>query len=217
VSFGKRIAAAYERHRRRYKAAMQLARLVELAPSLAVDTPRLQLRRFATADVAFAVAQEGDRTIMRWIRDPQGDAEVRERAAAMAAPWQGRDGEWLAMTVRARDGSAPFGLLVARATTAATQTMEIGYRFDANVHRRGYAHEACTALVTFLFGGIGVRKLVALCAADNEPSWRLMAKLGMQREACLREYSWLDGAWRDEFVYGLLAREWPAPPAEGTR
>jgi RimJ/RimL family protein N-acetyltransferase len=31
----------------------------------------------------------------------------------------------------------------------------------------------------------------------------------MQREGRLREHSTLSGAWIDEFVYGLLAREWP--------
>ncbi len=101
------------------------------------------------------------------------------------------------------------GITVCRVTAAANETMEIGYRLQPHVHRRGYGFEACTAVCSFLLGAIGVRKLVAYCVAENEPSWRLMEKLGMRREARFREYTHLDGQWRDEFVYGLLAREWP--------
>jgi ribosomal-protein-alanine N-acetyltransferase len=192
---------------------MDLDRLVAAAPSLALAAEGLVLRRFVAADVPMALAQEADRSIMRWIRDPQPAEQVRARAAQMAAPWRGQDGEWLALAlVPDRDREAA-GVVVARVTTAAHATMEIGYRLSAHVHRRGLGFAACTALATFLFRDVGVRKLVAYCAADNEPSWRLMAKLGMQREACLREHTFLDGAWRDELVYGLLAREWaPARP-----
>jgi RimJ/RimL family protein N-acetyltransferase len=146
---------------------------------------------------------------MRWIRDPQPLAAITERATGLAAPWQGLDGEWLALAVVPNERPAMVGIVVCRVTVAANATMEIGYRLQPDVHRRGYAFEACTALCGFLFAEIGVRKLVAWCVAENEPSWRLMEKLGMQREARFREYTQLDGQWRDEFVYGLLAREWP--------
>lgn len=187
---------------------MELSRLVTAAPTLCLRTPRLELRRFVAADVPFAIRQESDRTIMRWIRDAQPPDVVRARAESMAAPWRGADGEWLALTIVPHDVGAAVGLVVCRVTAATTQTMEIGYRLDASVHRRGYGHEACVALCTFLFDVVQVRKLVAYCAADNESSWRLMEKLGMQREGRLREYMQLDGAFRDEFVYGILGREW---------
>lgn len=190
---------------------MELSRLVALAPTLSLRTARLVLRRFTAHDVPFAIRQENDRTIMRWIRDAQPPEVVHARAEGLAAPWRGADGEWLALVMTPHDSHTAVGLLVCRVTMATTGTMEFGYRLDAAVHRRGYAFEACAALCSFLFDVVRVRKLVAYCVADNEPSWRLMAKLGMQREGRLREYMQLDGALRDEFVYGLLAREWTPP------
>ena len=187
---------------------MNLAGLVAKAPFLAVEAPRLVLRRFTPADIPFAVAQEQDRTVMQWIRDPQPIEAMRERAETMAAPWRGNDGEWLAFTIVLRGLGRAVGLVVCRVTIASHETMEIGYKLEPGVHRRGYGFETCTTLCAFLFDDVRVRKLIALCAAENVASWRLMEKLGMQREACLREYSFLGGAWRDEFVYGLLAREW---------
>jgi [ribosomal protein S5]-alanine N-acetyltransferase len=195
---------------------MDLAQLLAVAPGLSLRGPRVHLRRFTAADVPMAIAQENDRAIMRWIRDPQSAEQVRTRAEQMAAPWLGQDGEWLALTIVPAGEHDGVGIAVCRVTVAANETMEIGYRLSAHVHRRGYGFDACSALFTFLFERIRVHKLVAYCVAANEPSWRLMAKLGMQREACLREYTFLDGAWRDELVYGLLAREW-APAAGESR
>jgi ribosomal-protein-alanine N-acetyltransferase len=187
---------------------MNLADLVVKAPSLELAGPHLALRRFTAADIPFAIAEEQDRAIMRWIRDPQPDEAMRARAETMAAPWRGSDGEWLVLTVVPHELGRAAGIVVCRVTITGHETMEIGYRLSGEVLRRGYGFEACTTLCAFLFDDVQVRKLIALCAAENEPSWRLMEKLGMRREACLREYSFLGGAWRDGYVYGLLAREW---------
>jgi len=195
----------------RYSTAMDLDSLVAAAPSLSLHTERLLLRRFTADDVPFAIEQEDDRAVMRWIRDAQPPAAVRARADTMAAPWQGRDGEWLALTVVPLDLQRAVGLLVCRTTVAEHETMEIGYRLATSVQGRGYASEMCTALCTFLFDVVRVRKLIALCVADNDASSRVLEKLGMQREGRLREYCRLDGGWRDEVVWGLLAREWKAP------
>lgn len=189
---------------------MNLSHLVALAPQLSLQTERLLVRRFADHDRATGIAHERDRSIMRWIRDPQPPAESEQRLATALLPWSGTDGEWLLLTVAPRTRpEAMLGIVCCRVTAREHATMEIGYRLAGDVHRRGYAFEAVQRLVAFLFGEIRVRKLAALCVAENEPSWRLLEKLGMQREGRLREYTFLDGAWRDELVYGLLAREWP--------
>ena len=52
---------------------------------------------------------------------------------------------------------------------------------------------------------------VALCFADNEPSWRLMERVGMRREQHTKQDSLhRDGQWLDGMMYALLADEWRA-------
>ena len=47
------------------------------------------------------------------------------------------------------------------------------------------------------------------CFADNEPSWRLMERVGMRRELyAVRESLHRSGAWLDGLGYALLADEW---------
>lgn len=189
---------------------MNLPKLVELAPTLRIPTPRLVLRRVAERDRETLFAHESDRGIMQWIRDPVPRRDVDERTDRMVAPYTGADGQWLALAIVERDDPDDRlqGLLCVRLTAAIDETMELGYRLHGSVHRRGYAYESCAALLDLLFGEIALHRAIAMCVVENEPSWRLMEKLGMRREGHFLEYKLLGGAWRDEFLYAIRRREW---------
>lgn len=86
---------------------------------------------------------------------------------------------------------------------------ELGWAFDPQFSGRGLATEAIARIIDVCFTDLGLRRVTARCFADNEPSWRLMERLGMRREAHLvaaalhRERGWSDG-----YGYALLAEEW---------
>jgi RimJ/RimL family protein N-acetyltransferase len=191
---------------------MDLPLFVERAVDLRLETPRLLLRRVVESDRATLHEHERDRGIMEWVRDPDAAAGTDARVDRMIEAFVGHDGQWLAMAIADRrdPASSLLGLVCVRLVAAADETVELGYRLHGSVQRRGLMHEACTALLDWLFGAVGVRRVTAMCVTANEPSWRLMEKLGMRREGLLREYRQLGGQWRDEYVYGLLRREWRA-------
>jgi RimJ/RimL family protein N-acetyltransferase len=55
----------------------------------------------------------------------------------------------------------------------------LGYVFHPRYHRQGYATEACRAAIGYLFGELGADRVVSNTAAANEPSCRLLERLGM--------------------------------------
>lgn len=186
---------------------MELARFVAAAVDLRLPCERLVLRRLVRDDVPTALEHEQDRTMMRWIRDPEPLAAMQDRIQAMLGAWTGADGEWLTLAIAPNDSPRMAGIVCCRVTTKAQEAMEIGYRLHPSVHRRGYAFEACSRMIEHLFREVRLHKVVAHCVADNEASWRLMEKLGMRREAAFRDYTELGGAWRDAYFYGLLASD----------
>ena len=183
------------------------ARFAAIAPTLRLVTPRLVLRRLDARDEAIAIAHEQDRRIMRWIRDQQPMEAIQERTQKILLPWSGAEGDFLVMAVTTHDDDAMLGIVVARFASIADMTMEVGYRLHPDIHRRGYALEAMSRWNAFLCDEMSVRKLTAWVAAPNEPSWRLIEKLGFSLEATFREHMQLAGEWVDVRVYGLLARE----------
>lgn len=88
---------------------------------------------------------------------------------------------------------------------------ELGWVLDPRYTGHGYATEAIRAVIDVCFGPLGLRRVHAGCFADNEPSWRLMERLGMRREEFSRKTALhRSGEWLDGMNYGILAEEWPA-------
>jgi RimJ/RimL family protein N-acetyltransferase len=88
---------------------------------------------------------------------------------------------------------------------------EVGYIFHPDAQHHGYATEAARALLHFGFGQVGLHRIYARCDARNEPSWRLMERLGMRREAHFRQHIRVKGRWDEELIYAVLASEWQLP------
>ena len=89
---------------------------------------------------------------------------------------------------------------------------EIGWVLDPAYGGRGYATEAVRAVIGLCFGPLGLRRVHAGCFADNEPSWRLMERIGMRREEHSRATALhRSGRWLDGMNYAILAEDWPPP------
>lgn len=70
-------------------------------------------------------------------------------------------------------------------------TLEIGYVFNKNYWRNGYAKESCKALIDNAFSE-GIHRIFAECDSKNPNSWKLLENLGFQKEAYFRQnvYFW---------------------------
>ena len=122
----------------------------------------------------------------------------------MLQPWGGGEGEWLALAIEADSPPKMLGLAAFNIQDWIARTGEIGYRLHPDHQGKGLCLEAMRCVVEYLFEIAQFHKLTGRCTADNLPSARLLEKLGMQREGCLRQHSMLAGVWHDELVYGLL-------------
>ncbi len=87
---------------------------------------------------------------------------------------------------------------------------ELGFALGQAWWGRGYMSEALTLLLDHAFGPMGLRRLEADIDPRNEPSLRLVDRLGFRREGLLRERWLVDGEVQDSVFCGLLAREWLA-------
>lgn len=180
-----------------------------------VATERLLLRPATTDDIPATWHYRRLPEVARWITAEPRD--IAEYAALFGAP------ERLAATLvvelasenrvigdlkfSVEDGWAQHEL---REQARGVQA-ELGWAFDPAFHGQGYATEAVRGALGLAFERLGLRRVYAECFAANEPSWRLMERIGMRRET----YSIADGLhrsgeWMDGMVYAILATEWQA-------
>lgn len=170
-----------------------------------IETPRLILRRFRAGDWRDLYAYLSDEAVVRYEpygplskRDCQREARRREHDTAYWA-------------VCLKDGRLIGNLYLAERDYG---TCELGFVFNTRFQRQGYATESVRALLDHAFGQAGIRRIVARCNPLNEASWRLMERIGMRREAHLRQNIYFktdaqnNPLWQDTYEYALLSTEW---------
>lgn len=89
------------------------------------------------------------------------------------------------------------------------EQVQIGWTLRADYWGRGYAREAAEAMLALGFGPYGLASVFGQTSESNEPSWRLMERLGMGR---LAELDYPDPDYPPEDnptkVYGLTRDAW---------
>ena len=181
-----------------------------------VRTDRLVLRPATSADLEPTWRFRRLDSVSRWItRAPQTLEEYRDQFDDPAS---------LAKTIVIElDGEVIGDLMLAVedawaqaevAEQARGVQAELGWSLHPDFAGHGYASEAVRALLRLCFEELGLRRVIAQCFADNEPSWRLMERVGMRREQhTLRDSLHRSGEWLDGMAYALLADEWHSPPS----
>jgi RimJ/RimL family protein N-acetyltransferase len=146
-------------------------------------TRRLLLREWREEDLAPFAALNGDPEVMRYFPAPltraESDGFARFVQGLIAV--QG----WGLWAVEVRDG-APFigfvGLNRVRFKAHFTPAIEVGWRLDRPFWGCGYATEAAAAALTFAFEELDCPEVVSFTALINEPSLRVMRRLGMSHD-----------------------------------
>lgn len=87
---------------------------------------------------------------------------------------------------------------------------DLGYCFNRNYWRRGYASEACQALIDFGFTELQLHRAWATCDSDNIGSASVLKKSGMRQEGHFIKDKNIKGTYRDTYLFAILRDEWEA-------
>lgn len=151
-----------------------------------LSTPRLELRELAEDDAPFILELLNDPSFIRNIGDRNvgtlDDAREYIRKGPLASYRQHGFGLWL---VRIKGEGTPIGIsgLLKR---DALDAPDIGFAYLPAFHGMGYGYEAARAVLDHARDTLRLPRVVAIVNADNEPSARLLEKLGMRFERSVR-------------------------------
>ncbi|WP_293910663.1 GNAT family protein [Deinococcus sp.] len=188
-------------------------------PTLA--TPRLSIRPFALTDVPAYVAYHDDPEVARYqsweVPYPAAEAEAHARQTQLAPVLSEA---WATLTLHRQDdlpghqlGHQPghqlghqLGHLALRLT--GHRTAEVGFTLARAAWGHGYAHEALSALVEWLFTGADLHRVQASLDPRNERSAALLKRCGFRAEGVSVQAYWHRAEWTDDAHYALLRSEW---------
>jgi len=163
--------------------------------------PRVLLRPFTLGDVPAVLAYASDPEVTRHLQwDAYDDPAT---AASFIRSTLGGGDTWFARAIVLRETGAVIGGGDLRVVSPPDRRAELGYGLARAYWGHGYATEAAGLLVRFGFERLGLTRIQAACAIENERSVGTLERIGMRREGRLAQYRWKAGAARDLYLYAI--------------
>ena len=174
-------------------------------PELPLRTERLVLRLHRPDDAEPLRAYYGDPDVVRYVPfDPWDDASTPTHMTKRLTR-TGLTSEAHGLGLVAEHDGRVVGDVMLWTSETEQRVAEVGWAFHPDVAGQGLATEAAGALLDVAFDVYGLHRVSAQLDPRNTASARLCERLGMRREAHLRQDWWCKGEWTDTLVYGLLA------------
>ena len=179
-------------------------------PQPTLRTARLLLRPFALDDASEVQRLAGAREVAATtllIPHPYENGIAEQWIATLGPKWEQKESAVFANVIReTQQLCGAIGLKL----DAVHATAEMGYWVGVPFWGRGYCTEAAREMVRFGFQQLGLNRIHAHHFARNPASGRVLQKLGMRHEGCLRQHVRRWGRFEDLECYGILRSEWAA-------
>jgi ribosomal-protein-alanine N-acetyltransferase len=179
-----------------------------LPPTL--QTPRLLLRPITEDDHASIFAYAKNPAVARYTlfnaHQSIGDTEDFVKQIARANYLQ-RILDPLGICIIEQPATV-IGTAGVRWVSMANRTMDLGYVLAQEHWGKGYAVEACRALLDYAFTHYPVERIQASVFGPNVASVRVMEKLGATREGTMRRAVIKGGESFDLHLFSVLRSEW---------
>jgi len=148
-----------------------------------IETPRLRLRQWTDGDVEAWADMNADARVMEFFPGPMPRERSYEQAASMRANLEKNGYGWFVMERKDEPGFAGIMALDdIRYELPFRPLREIGWRLPVKSWGHGYATEAAGALLRFAFEDLHWPQLIAMTAAINLRSRRVMERLHMTHD-----------------------------------
>ena len=186
-----------------------------------LETERLVLRRFTSADADNLVNLDADPDVMRFVTGgvPTSRAEIQnEVLPAFLAYYQRYEGYGFWAAIERTTGEFLGWFHFRPRQDSPPGQVELGYRLRKSAWGNGYATEGSRALIRKGFTEHGVQRVVAEAMAVNLASRRVMEKVGLKLVRTFHE-PWpypIDGDQFGEVEYALDKTGWQQDIAAGS-
>jgi RimJ/RimL family protein N-acetyltransferase len=175
---------------------------------LPIRTDRLLLRAHTMADLDDLLVFHSDPEVVRHVPWPVRDRAATEEAlrVKLAQTELVAPGQWLVLAVELRATGSVIGEVLLK--WASHRQGEVGFAFGRDHQGQGYAAEAAAAMLRLGFDDLGFHRISAVVVEGNDPSARLLGRLGFRQEARFVDGVRFKGEWATQLVFGMLEDEW---------
>ncbi len=173
-----------------------------------IETKRLNLRELRKEDEKTVHQYSSDPIVsryMNWGPNTQEDTKSFIQMSIASQTAQPRTNYTFAVVLKSQNNLiGGCGIYI---SNFGNREGFIGYVFHRTCWGRGYATETASTLVEFGFNKLKLHRIFVTCDPENSASQRVLEKIGMQKEGCLRQNLWVGDKWRDSLVFAIIEND----------
>lgn len=174
-----------------------------------LETTRLRLRHFRDTDLQLFMAYRNDPEVARYqswegISELEACTFIHEQKEIQP----GVPGRGFQIAIELKATGVLIGDCYFKINELDHLQAEIGFTLSRAYQGQGYATEAVSCVLNYVFLTFHLHRIIAFTDCDNAASIALLERLGMRREGHFLQNVWFKGKWGDEYLYAILREEW---------
>ncbi|MBD2252960.1 GNAT family N-acetyltransferase [Nostoc parmelioides FACHB-3921] len=178
--------------------------------TIRLETSRLQLREFKGSDKLAFARYRSDPAIAKYQNwdIPYSEAAAADFIESLQQLTPGILGEWYQLAIELKATGEMIGDCAFCILADDSKQAEIGFTIAQTHQGKGYATEAVTCLLEYLFKNQNLHRVRANCDPENIASIKLLKRVGMRLEGHFIKSLWFKNNWVDELWFAILDDEW---------
>ena len=120
----------------------------------------------------------------------------------------GKAGEWVQYAIENEKTKQLIGDCAIKLDQYDIRLAEIGITISDLHQKKGYAKEALTGILDWLFETQNIHRITEIVDAENVASIHLLKSLNFKQEGHFIENIFFKGKWGSEFQFAMLKSEW---------
>ncbi|HEX2904643.1 MAG TPA: GNAT family protein [Jatrophihabitans sp.] len=149
------------------------------------------------------LAQWEPTSVLSW-HERNSPAEFRRSLSRMKSA--ARIGSMLPFLI-AYGGTVVGQMSASNIIRGALRSCSVGYWIDSRVAGRGITPTALALVIDHCLTEVRLHRVEVNIRPENQPSLRVVQKLGLRQEGYHERFLDIDGAWRDHLTFAITAEE----------
>lgn len=176
---------------------------------LSIITNRLIIRNLVIADLDNFHQYRSNPEVTKY----QGfDVMTKETCAdfinSQAEKQFGKPGQWIQYAIENKETNQLIGDCAVKLHQYDVRLAEVGMTISDLHQKKGYAKEALSGILDWLFETQNIHRVTEIVDAENVASINLLKSLNFKQEGHFIENIFFKGKWGSEFQFAMLKREW---------
>ncbi len=173
-----------------------------------LETNRLIIRPLTIEDKADIFKYRCDKETNKyqgWIAETIEDVEnfIGKIAKQIDEP-----STWFQLVIIEKENEIIIGDIGLHFFDKENKQVELGCTLDKNFHNKGFATEALSKVIHYLFNELNKHRIIVSIDPANKNSIRLVERIGFRKEAHFVESLFVNRKWVDDVIFALLEKDW---------